>query len=130
MIVYHGTDSLESKEKILKEGLNISRNGMYGPAIYCTSDRNLALQYADNDEERLIEVELDVDHVFSIEYNKITNEINHTRKRNIKFENAQEAPLVKYLSRFELGRKGAFGIRYADTNEVLITDKSIIKSYK
>lgn len=129
MIVYHGTDSLESKEKILKEGLNI-KDGIYGPAIYCTSDRDLALQYADNDEGRLVEVELNVDHVFSIEYNKITNEINHTRKRNIKFDNAQKAPLVEYLSRFDLGRKGVFGIRYVDTNEVLITDKSIIKSYK
>lgn len=129
MIVYHGTDSLESKEKILKEGLNI-KDGIYGPAIYCTSDRDLALQYADNDERRVVEIELNVDHIFSIEYNKITNEINHTRKRNIKFDNAQKAPLVEYLSRFELGRKGVFGIRYVDTNEILITDKSLIKSYK
>ena len=129
MILYHGTDSVEAKKNILRNGFKSSKRGVFGTGIYCTLDYKLALSYTDSgegeDENLVIPIRVYNKNVSIYQYKTLSTRAGIDCDRNPYFYRAHDIMNAKMYCD-KCGIK-AILVLYEDTNEAVIYDPLVIE---
>ena len=130
MILYHGTETKESKEDILKNGFKICKDGNYGSGIYMTSHYDLAQTYTNTGnngycDDLVIPIRIYNKDIKCLQYKTLAHRIGKKSIDNPSFETALEMPEVESYCKNN-GIK-ALLIRYDYYDEVVVFDSSVIR---
>lgn len=132
MIVYHGVQTKEIYDKVLKEGIRISKNGAYGAGIYCSSDYNLAADYSrasdyfkENQEPFVIPIELEDDDIIILHYSELAKRCGIECNEDTIFNRAK--PIIKAEDYCKKEHISVLLVKYKDTDEVIIYEPRVIK---
>lgn len=137
MTLFHGTDCIENKKSILKNGFNYSsKNCTFGDGIYATTSFDIAYDYTESnnftnlkrDKRRIITFEIDNSQILSLKYDELTCILGLSSEQ-CNWENSLEH--LGEIKNYVLNRGfKAIKVDYLDCSEVCIYDKSIIKNMK
>ncbi len=129
MTLYHGTETEERKQSIIKDGFKICNDGNYGNGIYLTSHFDLAQTYTNTgngyQDNLVIPVRIYNRDIKCLQYNTIAHKLGKECHENPSFETALEMPEVELYCKSN-GIK-AFLIQYDYYDEVVVFDPSVIK---
>ena len=134
MICYHGTKNENTYKNIVKNGFELYY-GNYGKAIYCTSDFNLAKQYAMEDweegyghENLVFKINIPDILIYEKDYNELKYLLTGKKSKNCIFKVAEPLyNLSKYILRNNIK---ICKINYIDKDEIIILDEKIINIIK
>lgn len=125
MNLYRGFESYLTKCAFLKHRISYCEKGIYGKAVYATSDETMALTYASGDKKCVAKFTVSDEYIKSLSSNQVS--VICTGKRSLKrtFETASEHPnLYDYAKKNKIK---AILIKYKNSDELVIYDKSIIQ---
>ena len=129
LILYHGTESKESKDDILENGFKICKDGNYGAGIYLTSHFELAQTYTNTGngycDDLVIPVRIYNKDIKCLQYRTLAHRLGKECIDNPSFEDALEMPEAEVYCRHNHIK--ALLIQYDYYDEVVVFDATVIR---
>lgn len=132
MIVYHGVQTKEVYDSVLKNGIRVSECGTYGSGIYCSSDINLAADYSrvaecfrEGQDYFVVPIELADEDILILRYSELSKICGQDCDVNVIFNHAKPIQEAKEYCVKENVK--VLMVKYEDTDEIIIYDVSAIK---